>query len=180
MDAENSAAEAQLGSAFDFSGHSAAAVAEYQRLKPTYAQAAALVEPLLRTCIEQEDIAVHSIGSRAKEIESFRKKAEKPSQQNPNRPKYERPLEQVTDLAGVRVITYFLSSLERIENIVRREFEVIEHTDKTKLLEEEERLGYHSVHFLVRLLETRTILPEYTRFGETTIEIQVRTILQHA
>lgn len=63
---------------------------------------------------------------------------------------------------------------------IEREFEVIERTDRSSLLADEERLGYQSIHYLVRLASNRAALAEYSPFAHDIIEIQVRTILQHA
>jgi len=130
--------------------------------------------------MDNADIKVHSIDYRAKAPESFAEKAGTQSEENPNRPKYEKPLEDITDLAGVRVITYFLSTEDRVDPIIEAEFEIVERTDKSELLEQEERLGYHSIHYLVKLRPNRYALPEYARFSGLFAEVQVRTILQHA
>jgi hypothetical protein len=94
--------------------------------------------------------------------------------------KYTRPLEQITDLAGIRVITYFVDTVDAVEAVIEEQFEVVEKSNKTKLLEQEERLGYQSVHYLLRLAPNRVNLDEYQRFRGRTAEIQVRSILQHA
>lgn len=60
------------------------------------------------------------------------------------------------------------------------EFSVIEHFDKGESLIEEERFGYQSVHYLIKLDNVRISLPEYQRFENAKVEVQVRTILQHA
>ena len=52
--------------------------------------------------------------------------------------------------------------------------------DKGESLLEEERFGYQSVHYLVSLNKVRTSLPEYQRFTDAIVEVQVKTILQHA
>jgi hypothetical protein len=57
---------------------------------------------------------------------------------------------------------------------------VIEKVDKTEQLHQEERLGYHSVHYVVALGDGRRGLPEYARYDGLLVEIQVRTVLQHA
>ena len=44
----------------------------------------------------------------------------------------------------------------------------------------EERFGYQSEHYLVRLSNKRTALPEYNPHLGLVAEVQVRTILQHA
>jgi hypothetical protein len=56
----------------------------------------------------------------------------------------------------------------------------VEQEDKFEVLNREERFGYQSVHYLVRLGDNRTTLREYRRFRGLIGEVQVRTILQHA
>ena len=166
--------------AFDFSSHRRQAIEAYQGREHLYADFARASFSILSTCIERAGIKVHSIEHRAKSIESLGEKAQTPSEDDPNRPKYDTPIDQITDLAGVRVITYFLSSKSRIDEIIGTEFDVVERTDKTEMLRQEERLGYHSVHYLVRLRPNRHRLPEYRRFAGLLAEVQVRTVLQHA
>ena len=168
------------GEAFDFESHQEKAVAHYRSVRHRYAEFAQAVRSILDTCITAQQITVHSIEHRAKELDSFARKAGKHSDQKPNQPRYPDPLSNVTDLAGVRVIAYFLSSVDRVEPIINREFKVVEKTDKSELLRREERLGYHSVHYIVELRLNRFQLPEYERFRGLRAEIQVRTILQHA
>jgi ppGpp synthetase/RelA/SpoT-type nucleotidyltranferase len=111
---------------------------------------------------------------------SFGRKASKPAKEDPDKPMYPSPLEQITDLAAIRIITFFPRTIEDIDTMLREEFQVTEQIDKGKSLLEEERFGYKSLHYLVNLTATRTSLPEYQRFAKSTVEIQVRTILQHA
>jgi len=64
--------------------------------------------------------------------------------------------------------------------LIEQEFEVIEKVDHAASAEREQRLGYQSVHYLVRLGSNRSKLSEYKKFIALTAEIQVRTVLQHA
>jgi hypothetical protein len=57
---------------------------------------------------------------------------------------------------------------------------MIERVDHTATAQQEERLGYQSVHYLVRLGSNRKRLPEYRRFDGLVAEVQVRTVMQHA
>lgn len=107
-------------------------------------------------------------------------KAEQPSEPDPSRPKYPVPLAQITDLAGVRVIAFFPATLTLIDEVVGEEFEVVERSDKGAELIEEEKFGYRSIHFLVKIAPHRARLPEYGSFANAVTEVQVRTILQHA
>jgi ppGpp synthetase/RelA/SpoT-type nucleotidyltranferase len=165
---------------FDFATHRQKALDAYQAVSGVYADLARAVYSILRTCLDGGDIKVHSIEHRAKDAESFGNKAAAVDPDDPELPKYPAPLTDITDLAGVRVITFFTSTETHVDAIIGREFEVIEKTDRSALLEEEERLGYHSVHYLVRMKPSRFALPEYARFKDLVAEIQVRTILQHA
>src|SRR5262249_23133168 len=87
---------------------------------------------------------------------------------------------QITDLAGVRIITFFPRTIGQVDETLRHEFTILERIDKTDLLIREEKLGYQSLHYVVALQPNRLSLPEYSRYAGLRAEIQVRTILQHA
>lgn len=165
---------------FNFAEHRRTAVEEYLRVRPQYEAFAQAVREILVQALIVKDIAVNSVEARAKEPESFGTKAETPSENDPRAPKYMKPLNDITDLAGVRIIAFFPRSLEEVGACIREEFEVLEHTDLSRTLLQEERFGYQSEHYLVRLNNKRTVLPEYKLHLDLVAEIQVRTILQHA
>jgi ppGpp synthetase/RelA/SpoT-type nucleotidyltranferase len=123
---------------------------------------------------------VNDIQFRAKELESFGKKATTPNEQNSEEPKYRNPLADITDLAAVRVITFFPRTVDEVGQCVHAEFDIIEQVDHTATAQREERLGYLSVHYLVRLGNNRKRLAEYRRFDGLVAEVQVRTVMQHA
>ena len=70
--------------------------------------------------------------------------------------------------------------MESVGDCIREEFEVLEHRDSRQILLQEERFGYQSEHYLVKLNSKRIALPEYNSHRGLIVEIQVRTILQHA
>jgi ppGpp synthetase/RelA/SpoT-type nucleotidyltranferase len=166
--------------AVDLDAHAARAVAEYRSVRPAYEQLADVAKRILHETFGVADIRVHSIEARAKTLESFEKKAAKPSEADPTRPKYSDPLKQITDLAGVRVISFLPRTVERVCDHIEQEFTVLERTDKAAELMDEGKFGYQSIHFLVQMHPNRIRLPEYQRHRELTFEIQVRTLLQHA
>ena len=182
--ADELAAEAldeRLGEAtFDFAAHRQLAVDGYQAVQSQYEDCARAVESVLKAALERDDVLVHTLEARAKDLESFGRKAARPSEKDPEQPKYEDPLHEITDLAGVRVITLLLDDVERVNSHVEQQFNVLEKVNKTGLLIEEEKLGYHSVHYLVAFDDARCALPEYARYAGLTAEVQVRTIMQHA
>lgn len=155
------------------------ALVSYQDSLPLYQEFAQAVRSILDIAISK-DFGVHSIEFRAKSVDSFRKKAEKVIDDVKSTPKYSEPLSEITDLAGVRVIAFFPKSLEQICQIIEKEFEVTEKKDMGEERFSQRRLGYKSIHYLVKLNLNRKTLVEYQKYNNLVAEIQVRTILQHA
>jgi putative GTP pyrophosphokinase len=165
---------------FDFEAHAQKATVDYLRLQSFYSDLAEVVARIILESIKGRDIKIHSVQARSKDPNSFARKAATPLDTDPNTPKYTAPIEQIADLAGVRVITQFLGTLADVDTLINEEFKVIEKSNKGLELIEEERFGYQSIHYLVRIKPDRTDLAEYRRFKGATAEVQVRTILQHA
>ena len=165
---------------FDFEVHRRSAVEAYQRIRPIYEAFAETIKAILAQALDRANIKVASIEARAKSIDSFGVKASTPANSDESRPKYSEPLNQITDLAGVRIITFFPRTIGQVDQTLRKEFTILERIDKTDLLIREEKLGYQSLHYLISLQPNRLTLPEYARYAELKAEIQVRTILQHA
>jgi len=90
-------------------------------------------------------------------------------------------LSDLTDVAAVRVTTYFSEDLNTVASKIEQEFNVDwpNSIDK-RTAHEPDRFGYQSVHFVVSISEARCALAEYSRFRGFKLEIQVRSILQHA
>jgi ppGpp synthetase/RelA/SpoT-type nucleotidyltranferase len=166
---------------FDFDTHRARAVEGYLGRYGLYEDFALALEGIISAALESAGLLVHTLEVRAKDPESFGRKAARRSAEDPEQPKYTDPLTQITDLAGGRVIAFFLRDVDAIAPIIRGEFEVLEEIDKSAEREAEGTfVGYQSIHFIVRLKDTRTGLPEYARFEGLVAEVQARTILQHA
>jgi ppGpp synthetase/RelA/SpoT-type nucleotidyltranferase len=165
---------------FDFDAHRRSAVSEFALVRSLYEDFAWVVRDILQDAIERKSLKISSIEARAKKFDSFGEKAITPSDRNPEKPKYLNPMEDITDLAGVRIITFFPRHVELVGDCIREEFDVVECVDHVATRQQEERLGYLSVHYLIRLKENRTRLPEYKRFATLIAEVQVRTVMQHA
>jgi hypothetical protein len=99
---------------FDFEQHERAAVAEYLKCQPFYADLASVVARILEECLKKDYIKVHSVQYRAKDATSLGRKAAIPSEADPTRPKYDQPIKQITDLAGIRIIAQVLGTVPEI------------------------------------------------------------------
>lgn len=165
---------------FDFEKHGKEALTKYTSVKSRYEEFTRKMELVLKEILHANKIKVHSVTSRAKGEDSFLRKAQKTNPDDPNKPQYSDPLNEVTDLAGVRIITYLLETVELVSNLIESEFEIVEKSDRMKELLAEDKFGYQSIHYLVKLSEPRVSLSEYRNFSDMICEIQVKTILQHA
>ena len=164
---------------FDFERHKLQAIEDYRRLRPLYEEYAGVIRNILFEAFHALSIKIHSIEARAKEIDSFGGKAATQAPYDPNKPRYPNPLSDITDLAGIRVIVFFPRTLAVVDDIIKMQFAVLERSDKIQSLIKEDKFGYGSIHYLVKLNDNRTVLLEYSRFKDLVAEIQLRTILQH-
>jgi putative GTP pyrophosphokinase len=164
---------------FDFNRHRLQAIEKYRKVRSLYEEYASVIRNILSEAFDAQSIKIHSVEARAKTIDSFGDKSATLALEDPNKPYYPNPLSDITDLTGIRVIVFFPRTLDLVDNIIKAQFEVLEKSDKTLSLVREEKFGYGSIHYLIRLKENRTCLLEYNRFKDLVAEIQIRTILQH-
>jgi putative GTP pyrophosphokinase len=149
--------------------------AEYRRDLGSWEDFTARVERLVRDLLDREGLEVVQIESRTKEVESFVGKLKRKNS------KYAEPLREVTDLAGVRVITYYLEDVERVVDCLKHGFDVVaEHSRGSISAIDPDRFGYRSDQYVMRVSKERRQLPEWQQFGAHSVEVQVRTALQHA
>ncbi|WP_411554619.1 GTP pyrophosphokinase [Pectobacterium brasiliense] len=137
-----------------------------------YLQFGTAMNTLISRLITIGGINTHSVHFRVKEKNSLGDKIELKN-------KYQ-SLDEITDIVGVRIITYYSTDIEEVEKLIRNHFLVDEENtiDKRKTYEPD-RFGYMSLHYVVSLNEARGNLAEYTNFVGIKFEIQIRTILQH-
>lgn len=149
-------------------------LAEYDRESGFHLDLANTSAKLLERILLDKGVKLHSITHRCKSRQSLLQKLRKHDKT------YKR-LSDITDISAVRIITYFAEDVDQVAKIVEQEFS-IDHansTDKRKLLDPD-RFGYQSVHYVATLTPDRCRLAEYARFNSYKVEIQVRSILQHA
>lgn len=180
MSADDLASDVDVVSPFDFDSHRLVAVEAYRQKRGNYEDLARAVQSLLTAALSGIDLKVQSIDQRAKSEESFGLKAARPAGAEGATPKYADPLREIQDMAGCRVITFFLHDVQKVRDVIQSEFDVIEMVNRSSQLSATGRPGYESYHFVVGISESRLRLPEYARFRDMVAEIQVRTILQHA
>lgn len=118
----------------------------------------------LKKAISKSAIKVHSFTARIKAFDSCVNKVMDK--------KIKKPFEEIKDFVGLRVICLFLSDLDRVGNVIKETFEVLDRKDKTND-SGKNVFGYMGTHFIVKLKAKKETNP-------MPFEIQVRTIAQDA
>lgn len=85
----------------------------------------------------------------------------------------------ISDLIALRIVCLYEDQVESIADLIKKAFTIVDKTDKTKEIEEQENsFGYKGLHLDVRLNENRNDLDEYKQCSPYQFEIQIRTIIQ--
>ena len=136
---------------------------EYRDHLPEFREQTQAIQKTLRDTLDKAGIIVTSIESRVKTEDSLAGKLELKGA------KY-KSLADITDIIGLRVITYYSEDVDKVASAVDRLFDIDwdNSVDKRKLLEID-TFGYLSLHYICTK----------KGFGYR-FEIQMRTILQHA
>ncbi|MFI1773188.1 GTP pyrophosphokinase [Thalassobellus citreus] len=150
-------------------------VEKYKELKPIYESFSQSLVVLLKSILDANNIKFHLVEGRSKDIESFKNKVES------KKGKYKNPLKEVMDLCGVRIIVYYQTDIDKIDSLIRENFDVDlkNSVDKSTILKSNE-FGYLSNHYIVTINSIRSHLPEWAKFNGLNAEIQLRTVLQHS
>lgn len=89
--------------------------------------------------------------------------------------------DHITDLIGVRVICYYETDICDVIDTLRKNFDVLDETNKSAEIEEQENtFGYKGHHLDLKINNERAKLAEYQRYKEIRFEVQVRSIIQDA
>lgn len=151
---------------------------EYDTKKDFYTKAAKTLKNLIINLLD-DNFNKTNVLYRIKERNSCNEKISR---------KYIDKLEEIksiedvlTDLIGIRIICMYESEIKLIAELLEKEFDLLEKTDKTKeLLENDNAFGYKGLHLDIKLQNKRTELTEYSSYKNLQFEIQIRTIIQNA
>jgi GTP pyrophosphokinase len=147
-------------------------LAEYDACVGLYTDFGPKAEALAKDVLAAHNFRPHSVAHRVKERSSMERKLN-------SRDKPYGSLSEVTDLLGVRVITHFPDEVDTFAAVLLPEFDVLEIVDRRQA-DDPRQFGYASLHCIVRLDSGRRTHLEYRRFADCVLELQIRSILQHA
>ncbi len=152
----------QMGNQVKLDPHGEMLLRQYHELYPTLQQLADEASQLLRHALQEQGIYITAMEHRVKTEKSLAGKLELKGA------KY-KSIDDITDLVGLRVITFYTDEVDKVAAIAKRLFDIDwqESVDKRKL-HKLNSFGYNSLHYICRL-----------KTGGPRFELQMRTALQH-
>lgn len=142
--------------------HGEALLQQYREQVPALEQLSKIVYDQLRQVLHEQSVELSAIEYRVKTEHSLAGKLERKGDKYAS-------LEDITDLVGLRIITFYTDDVDKVAAIVQQLYDVdwTNSIDKRKA-HELTSFGYNSLHYICRL-----------KGGSAPFEIQMRTALQH-
>ena len=153
--------------------HGTMILEEYRENLATYAKMKEVILKALTDCMKRSNIIVSGVEGRVKTEESLAGKLELKGNKYGD-------ISDITDLVGVRVITFYTEEVDKIAALVDKIFEVDweNSVDKRKQLGKDS-FGYMSLHYICRIPKELFQDPAYPLINAIRFEVQMRTALQH-
>ena len=158
----------------EFDPHTKELLAQYESLLPVYTQMERVIPERLHQIFDEAGIIVAALEHRIKTESSLAGKLKLKGG------KY-KDIFDITDLVGIRVITFYIDDVDKVASIVERLFDVDwENSIDKRKAHEIDSFGYLSLHYICRIPESLHVNPDYPELNKIRFEVQMRTVLQHA
>lgn len=141
--------------------HGMALMQQFQERLPELQALAQQAYDLMHNALQEQGIYVTAMEHRVKTEQSLAGKLELKGA------KY-KTIEDVTDLVGIRVITFYTDEVDKVAAIAKRVFDIDWQESVDKRKHQLNAFGYNSLHYICRL-----------KTGGLRFELQMRTALQH-
>ena len=140
-------------------------LADFDQKKFLYQGLAERVSHLLNSLIK-EKVKPHQIQFRVKLRDSLANKLVRKNY------KY-KSLDEITDIIGFRIVTYYEDDIDLIEEIITKEFEIDKENSIDKRNLEVDKFGYRIAHYVAFLNKERLRLTEYKKYKDLKFEVQI-------
>ena len=146
---------------------------EYRDYQPIFKRLDELVYNHLSRTLQEQGIYVTSIEHRIKQEASLAGKLMRKGHKYTD-------INSLTDIVGVRIITFYTDDVDKVAAIVKRALDVDwkESVDKRKL-HDLDSFGYNSLHYICKIPKTLYQNSQHPELNSIYFELQMRTALQH-
>lgn len=158
---------------YQLDDHGEMLLAQFKAKKHVFLRMEQIVSEQLTEAFKQQGMYVTAIEHRVKGENSLAGKLELKGS------KY-KAIDDITDLLGIRVITFYTDDVDKVAAIVKGLFYVdwSDSVDKRKM-HDLRSFGYNSLHYVCSLPKTLVDDPSMPELNEYRFELQMRTALQH-
>ena len=146
---------------------------EYKRTVDDYELVRELASKSIEECLKEKNVPVCIFESRTKGVGSLEGKLER---------KWElySSIWDLTDLVGLRIVTYYTHDVDRIAAVMSMMFDVdTENSVDKRSLQLGDSFGYLSLHIICSIPKSMYYDPERPQINKIKFELQIRTLLQH-
>ena len=158
---------------YSLDAHGEQLLNQYRERLPIFRRMEKIVCGKLEETLRQQGISITAMEHRVKQEQSLAGKLELKGG------KYAM-LSDITDILGVRVITFYTDDVDKVAAIMKHLFIVDwdNSIDKRKM-HKLDSFGYNSLHYICRLPKSLVDDPQMPELNEYAFEVQMRTALQH-
>ena len=154
--------------------HTQELLTQYRNLLPVYEKMAEVIPEKLKDFFAEAGIIVAGVEHRVKTEGSLEGKLQLKGD------KY-RSIYDITDVVGIRVISFYNDDVDKIASVLERLFEIDwDNTIDKRKAHEINSFGYLSLHYICHIPESGYTHPEYPELNRIRFEVQMCTVLQHA
>ena len=147
---------------------------EYRSALPMMQRLRDVVVQLLKDALQQNGIEVTTVSARVKTEKSLQGKLVLKGG------KYH-TLSDVTDIVGVRVITFYTDDVDRIAALAEQLFDIDwQNSVDKRRLHQLDSFGYNSLHYICKVPARLFRDADFPGLNDIPFELQLRTTLQHA
>ena len=148
-------------------------IEEYREKRATYEKLLQVVKSILADSIKSNNIYINALEARIKAEDSLAGKLVRKAG------KYS-GLSDLTDILGVRVITFYSDEVDKIAALVGSLFEIDwENSIDKRKMHDIHSFGYSSLHYICRVPKSLFDDPAFPELNDIRFEVQMRTALQH-
>ena len=154
--------------------HAQVLLEQYHHLLPIYEKMAEVIPEKLKEFFCEAGIIVAAVEHRVKTESSLAGKLQLKGD------KYQ-SIHDITDLVGIRVITFYNDDVDKVASVLERLFEIDwENSIDKRKAHEIDSFGYLSLHYICSIPESAYSDPDHPELNKIRFEVQMRTVLQHA
>jgi putative GTP pyrophosphokinase len=144
----------------------------FENKRSYYENCMVIISQQLEAKVKDYKLTTHKVEKRIKTSDSLETKIITKNEKYTELP-------EITDLIGLRIITFYEEDVDQIAEMVKNEFEIDYKNSIDKRYLETDRFGYRSLHYVASLKKGDSLLIEDPDIYNVKFEIQIRSVLQH-